>query len=113
MKKLRVWWIPQVGACEGFYVPVNSPEEGQKVLDILAAYDMFQLQNDIKPDFCNIGGLQMWNEFEKDWIDWTMETEDDFFEDLDEYCDSEYCEQKEELESFKEVLYSQIDFDNF
>ena len=31
MSKLRVWWIPQVGAIsEAFYVPVQSVEEGKK-----------------------------------------------------------------------------------
>lgn len=28
--------------------------EAKKVMDILAAYDLFQLENNIKPDFCNI-----------------------------------------------------------
>lgn len=49
--KLRVWWIPQVGSSNRFYIPVKSVEEGKKVMDLLAAYDMFQLQNNIKPDF--------------------------------------------------------------
>lgn len=31
MSKLRVWWIPQVGADGGaFYIPVNTVEEGKK-----------------------------------------------------------------------------------
>jgi hypothetical protein len=29
MSKLRVWWIPQVGINETFYVPVGTPEEGK------------------------------------------------------------------------------------
>ncbi len=44
MSKLRVWWIPQVPMAS-FYVPVNSVLEGKKVLDMLAAYDAFQLQH--------------------------------------------------------------------
>ncbi len=51
MSKLRVWWIPQVGADGGsFYIPVDTVEEGRKVMDLLAAYDAFQLQNRIKPN---------------------------------------------------------------
>ena len=46
-EKLRVWWIPQVGLSDAFYIPVKSVEEGKKVMDILAAYDAFQLQNNI------------------------------------------------------------------
>ena len=67
-QKLRVWWIPQVGAgSEAFYVPVKSVEEGKRVMDMLAAYDAFQLQNRIKPDYCNTGGLQMFDEEENEW----------------------------------------------
>ena len=109
MSKLRVWWMPQI-PMESFYVPVNSVEEGKKVLDILTAYDLFQLQNNVKPDFCNTGGLQIWDEEENDWCDWYLETEDAYFEDIDEYCESDECEMKEELEEFKEALYSQIDY---
>ena len=70
MSKLRVWWIPQVGIEKTFYVPVGSVEEGEKVMSLLAAYDVFQLQNRIKPDYANVGGLQVWDEDEQDWIDW-------------------------------------------
>ena len=59
MSKLRVWWIPQAGATEdSFYVPVETVEEGKKVMDMLAAYDAYQRQNRIKPDYCNCGGVQ-------------------------------------------------------
>lgn len=113
MNKLRVWWIPQVGACDCFYIPVSTPEEGKKVMDILAAYDLFQLNKNIKPDFCNAGGLEVWNEEEQDWCDWYMETEYDYFDDVDEYCESESCPQKEELESLRDVLFSQVVFNEF
>jgi hypothetical protein len=67
MDKLRVWWIPQAGATEGaFYVPVKTVEEGKKVMDMLAAYDAYQRQNRIKPDYCNCGGVQRWDETSQD-----------------------------------------------
>lgn len=105
-KKLRVWWIPQIGTSKIFYVPVQSVEEGKKVMDLFAAYDIFQLQNNIKPDFCNTGGLQMF--LNGEWEDWCLETDDDYFEDVDEYC--EQCEKSEELEEFSKCLFEQIDF---
>ena len=78
MNKLRVWWIPQVGAgSEAFYVPVQSVEEGKRVMDMLATYDAYQLQNKIKPDYCNTGGLQIYNPEVADYEDWYLETEDD------------------------------------
>jgi hypothetical protein len=84
MKKLRVWWIPQIPG-KPFYVPVNSLEEAKLVLDTLAAYDLFQLKNNIKPDYANAGGLQEWEEEGKEWVDWYDEEASD---DFDEYCEN-------------------------
>lgn len=111
MSKLRVWWIPQVGIKKAFYIPVNTPEEGRKLLDTLAAYDMFQFENDIKPDFSNIGGLEMFNEKYQEWEDW--HSDDYEYEDIDEYCESDDCEQKDELEEFRQQVFGQIDNDSF
>lgn len=110
MSKLRVWWIPQVCNCDTFYVPVKSVEEGKRLLDTLAAYDAFQLQNNVKPDYCNTGGLEIFDESEGEWNDWYLETEEDFFDDVDEYCESDSCDQKEELKQFNEELFKQIDW---
>ena len=108
--KLRVWWNPQVGACdEAFYVPVQNVEEAKKVMDILAAYDAYQLQNNIKPDYCNIGGLQMYNQETGEYEDWYLETEDDYFDNVDDYIES--TDKAEEIEEFTRELYKQIDWD--
>ena len=106
MSKLRVWWIPQVGVSETFYVPVESPEEGKKVMDMLAAYDLFQFQERIKSAFANTGGLQMFDEDENEWIDWYLETDDEFYEDVDDYCEG--CNQANELEWFREQVIGQL-----
>ena len=108
MSKLRVWWIPQIGIEETFYVPVESVEEGKKVMDMLAAYDAFQLQNEVKPDYSNVGGVQMWDEDSHEWEDWYIETDDDYFDDVDDYC--EQCERAEELTTFNQKLFRQIDW---
>ncbi len=110
MSKLRIWWIPQ-GDCKTFYVPVNSAEEGKKVLDILAAYDVWQLQNQIKPDYWHSNGLEIFDESEGKWNDWYLETEEDFFDDVDEYCESDNCDQKKELEEFNREVFKQIDWE--
>lgn len=107
-KKLRVWWIPQVGTCNSFYVPVSSVEEAKKVMDILAAYDAFQLQNRVKPDYCNEGGLQMFDPETEEWEDWYEETEDDYFDDVDEYIES--MGNSEEFNEFTCDLFNQIDW---
>lgn len=109
MDKLRVWWIPQAGATENsFYVPVETVEEGKRVMDMLAAYDAYQRQNRIKPDYCNCGGIQRWDEDSQDWEDWHMETEDGYFDDVDDYC--EQCEKADKLEEFRNELFKQIDW---
>lgn len=68
---LRVWWIPQVPG-KPFHVAVDSPAEAKKLLDTLARYDQFQLDNNIKPDFCNVGGLSVYEASDEgyEWIDW-------------------------------------------
>ena len=66
-QQLRVWWIPQVPG-KPFHVPVSSVAEGAFVINLLADYDQFQLDNRIKGDYANCGGLQVWEEDE--WVEW-------------------------------------------
>ena len=56
---LRVWWVPQVPG-DAFHVAVASVDEAAKILTVLADYDAFQFDNKIKPDYCNAGGLDVW-----------------------------------------------------
>ncbi len=70
VEKLRVWWKPQI-PMKSFYVEVATPQEGRKVLNILAKYDLFQFKNDIKPDYSNAGGLQVFEN--DDWSEWYSE----------------------------------------
>lgn len=65
--KYKVWWIPQVPG-EAFEVAVDSPEDGARVMRILANYDLFQLNNRIKPAYANAGGLSVFEDGE--WVDW-------------------------------------------
>jgi len=95
MSKLRVWWIPQV-PMDPFYVDVESVEEGVKIMDALAEYDNFQYETSVKPDYCNAGGLEMFDpEDNQDSPDgsWCSWYDDDEF-----YIDDpkEYLELKKE-----------------
>lgn len=70
---LRIWWIPQLGCGGQFNVDVDSPEEAKKLLGVLANYDIFQLNHRIKPDYCNAGGLCVYEadgEGGFEWCDW-------------------------------------------
>ena len=76
---LRVWWIPQVPG-RSFEVLVASIVEARLLLDTLAFYDEFQLVHDIKPDYCNAGGLTVWEpdgEGGFGWFDWYDSEGDD------------------------------------
>ena len=56
-------------------------------MQVLADYDAFQYENKIKPDYSNVGGLQMFDttddtdSVEGSWVDWCDEEsgEDDPF----------------------------------
>ena len=109
-KKMRVWWMPQVGVDATFYISIKSIEEAKKFIDILSAYDCFQYNHHIKPDYCNTGGVQVWDEKAQEWIDWYYEDEVYFFEDVDEYCEKK-SELSEELGKFTQEVLSQVHFD--
>lgn len=100
--KLRVWHVPQVPG-QPFYVYTDDIREAVKILNILSAYDLFQLENNIKPDFSNMNGIEMWDEKENEWVDWYIETEDDFFDDTDLY----FADDKD-MNNFSEQLFMQL-----
>ena len=65
--ELRVWWIPQVPG-KPFFVRVASIKEGVKLMATLAEYDRLQVEQKIKPDYSNSGGIEMLVNGE--WEDW-------------------------------------------
>ncbi len=67
---LRVWWIPQV-PMEPFRTPVANIREAKLLIDTLGRYDAFQFENRIKPDYCNGGGLEVFEDGE--WCEWADE----------------------------------------
>lgn len=62
---------------KAFEVEISTLAEGAKLLDVLANYDAFQFENNVKPDYCNSGGIVMLEDGE--WVDWYDEAtgEDD------------------------------------
>ena len=84
MKKLRISHFPQV-PCNPYRVEVENLKEAKKIMNILAEYDYFQLENNIKPDYSNVTVLEMYDEENKDWVDW--EDEETGIDDLDEYIE--------------------------
>lgn len=64
--KYRVWWIPQV-PMKAFYYEVPDLATGRLLEDALAMYDIFQLENNVKGDYANAGGIQVWEDGE--WVE--------------------------------------------
>lgn len=109
-KKFRVWWCPQIGVKKNFLIPVCSIEEAKKIMDILAAYDCYEYNQNIKSDYANYGGLEVFNEEVQEWEDWEYEDNDDYFDDIDEYCERK-SEITEELNKFTKEIFSQVTFE--
>lgn len=64
---LKVWWVPQL-PMKSFEVKVETLRDSKLLLKTLAEYDIFQLENKIKGDYCNTGGLLVFEDGE--WLDW-------------------------------------------
>lgn len=72
MAHFHVWWVPQVPG-RPFIFDVPGIEEGILLCQALAEYDIFQFENNIKPDFANAGGMSYrlteadeWEDFDPD-----------------------------------------------
>ena len=68
---LRVWWIPQVPMGNPFRVVVKNVDEAILLINTLGKYDLYQFENNIKPDYSNAGGLEVfengeWSEYENE-----------------------------------------------
>ena len=86
MKKLRVWWIPQVPMDKPFYYPVKDVEQAKYTLRLLAEYDCFEFNNNIKPDYSNAGGLEVEDDREG-WVCWFNDQGDDIDEVMRRYLE--------------------------
>ena len=109
MKKMRVWWIPQVGVDAIFYIPVDNEEEAKKFMDVLAAYDCFQYNHEIKSDCCNFGEVEVWDAVDEDWVEWHYDDYGCSFT-FDEYCD-EASSPSDQLKEFTKAVLGRVKFD--
>lgn len=82
--RFRVWHVPQI-PMKSFNVEVPTYEEAVRLKDALGLYDLFQLENNIKPDYSNMNGIQIFDYSlsKQDMED--MELEDEWVD-----CDDEY-----------------------
>lgn len=78
--RYRVWWIPQV-PMSAFYYGVPSLEIARVLVDTLMKYDLFQLQHNVKPDYVNVGGIEVWDNELGDWTSYDDDDDDETSED--------------------------------
>jgi hypothetical protein len=81
--KLRVRHYPQI-PCEPFVTEVKDLEQAKLLSDILGHYDLFQFDNGIKPDYCNMTLIEQWDEEEQQWMGWWFD-EETGIDDINEY----------------------------
>jgi len=81
--KFKVWWIPQVPMAS-FEVEVDTLDIGRKICSVLADYDLFQFENNVKPDYCNVGGVMFSHpDFENgEWFD-VPDDEDEWADNIE------------------------------
>lgn len=71
--QFRVWHIPQIPG-KAFIVDCNTLAEARQLEIVLANYDLFQFEHNIKPDYSNMSGIVQWDEGEKEY--WDMEEDE-------------------------------------
>jgi len=70
---------------EAFEVPVRNLREARLLLDVLADYDHFQYQQNVKGNYSNAGGLQVCDT-DGEWVEWW--SPEDECDDFDKYSDN-------------------------
>lgn len=68
-QKFKAWYIPQI-PMKAFEVVVDTATEAQAALDLLINFSIFEYDNKVKPDYCDSGGIVVWDEADQDWTDY-------------------------------------------
>ena len=63
---------------------VSSPEEARSIIDTIANFVNFQVDNHVFPDHCSTAGLEMWDEDSEEWVDWYDDEGFDFEEHFEQ-----------------------------
>lgn len=82
MEKLRVYF--NILGTKPFYKSVSSVEEAKIVIDSIAEFINFKVDEGIFPDHCNVAGLEYFDEEENDWLTWYDEEGNDIDEHFSE-----------------------------
>lgn len=81
--RFKVWHVPQV-PMSPFEVEVGDYVTAKLIQNTLAGYDLFQYENNIKPDYANASGISVWVPQEQEWWD----VDDESLDEIVEYVNS-------------------------
>lgn len=76
MTEIKIWHVPQI-PMKAFEVTVTDLDTAVLICDTLAKYDIFQYENKIKPDYCNVNGIKILFPGETEWEGIDPDDEDD------------------------------------
>ena len=79
--KLRIYYI--ILGTETYYKEVHTPEEAKIMIDAIADFVNFKVDEGIFPEHCSAAGLEYYDEEEKEWFTWYDEDGYDFDEHFD------------------------------
>ena len=83
--KLRIWYT--ILGTETYYQEVKTPEEAKLVIDSIARFLNTKVEEGVFEDHCSAAGLEVYDNDEKDWVEWYDEDGldlDEHFEALEE-----------------------------
>lgn len=83
---MRIWYLHQVGiGGKRFLKKVDSVKQAAEELSSIYALALFLEEENFIPDYCNMGGLEVWKKNEDGEFEWC------------EYTDDEGCDISEHL----------------
>ena len=82
-EKLRIYFL--ILGTKPFYKSVKSPKEAKLIIDAIADFINFKVDEGFICDHCNTAGLEYFDEEENEWLTWY----DEDGNDLDEHFNRE------------------------
>ena len=73
---VKVWHVPQI-PMPAFVVELEDLDEAKRLVNVLADYDLFQYDHNVKPDYSNASGVVEWNEDAQCYDEVDLEKEDE------------------------------------
>lgn len=69
MNKFKMWYIPQM-PMKAFEFKTDTSAEALAALDLITDFSIFEYDNNVKPDYCDMSGISQWDETEQEWFDY-------------------------------------------